>query len=698
MSTAPDHLRAAATQARSVAEASESTSVLSATDAVLFRVRALVRRRLAWLEHLQSAAPNEAAQADPFAALEERDNVEAERRWSESRSVIKAIADAAHSIDEALASDASSTLGRLVSVLGLTRPERDVLHVCLAIELDSTLGQSYAIAQEHGGRGQTTMALVSRLCGWSREERVGAVAPLLRWQVVKALEPAAGEPPPLRVDPHVADFLCGRYTVDSEIATAVVSVEAREPLSSWPIAEVVERLGRGLDKGTALRLVVRGPRGSGRRTLCAAIAKTLGCGLLAIDTSAISDADWPQTYLRAQRQALLFGMLLVWHGENLGRRWPALPSVAPLQFVTGEADLVLPHAPDFLDESLSIPRPTIDERASLFRRFVPMSQAWPADELTGLCERYQVEIGDIVAIGRRGTGTLDEARELCRAATRDRLGELGQLLDCPFKRDDLVVPDSLDERIDEFLFEANDRARFWEGEAARRLFPRGTGLVALMTGPPGTGKTMAAQVIASVLGLDLFRIDLATSISKYIGETAKHLKRIFQRAADMNAVLLFDEADALFTKRTDVRDAHDRYANTDTNYLLQLIEDFTGIALLSSNKKQNMDTAFVRRIRYIFDFPRPTAVERLSLWRRIVRELAGDAPAKELGAGLETLAQVIDASGGQIKLAVLAAMFLSRQEQKPLALDHLTRGMSRELAKEGRGVSQAERERILTHG
>jgi SpoVK/Ycf46/Vps4 family AAA+-type ATPase len=327
-----------------------------------------------------------------------------------------------------------------------------------------------------------------------------------------------------------------------------------------------------------------------------------------------------------------------------------------------------------------------------------MSQAWPADELTGLCERYQVEIGDIVAIGRRGTGTLDEARELCRAATRDRLGELGQLLDCPFKRDDLVVPASLDERLDEFLFEANDRARFWEGEAARRLFPRGTGLVALMTGPPGTGKTMAAQVIASVLGLDLFRIDLATSISKYIGETAKHLKRIFQRAADMNAVLLFDEADALFTKRTDVRDAHDRYANTDTNYLLQLIEDFTGIALLSSNKKQNMDTAFVRRIRYIFDFPRPTAVERLSLWRRIVRELAGDAPAKELGAGLETLAQVIDASGGQIKLAVLAAMFLSRQEQKPLALDHLTRGMSRELAKEGRGVSQAERERILTHG
>jgi SpoVK/Ycf46/Vps4 family AAA+-type ATPase len=209
---------------------------------------------------------------------------------------------------------------------------------------------------------------------------------------------------------------------------------------------------------------------------------------------------------------------------------------------------------------------------------------------------------------------------------------------------------------------------------------------------------MAAQVIAHELGLDLFRIDLATSISKYIGETAKHLRRIFQRAAEMNAVLLFDEADALFTKRTEVRDAHDRYANTDTNYLLQLIEDFSGIALLSSNKKQNMDTAFVRRIRYIFDFPRPSAAERTSLWRRIVGELAGEAAQKELDPSLEALAQVIDASGAQIKLAVLGALFLARQDGKPLAFDHLKRGVSRELAKEGRGITPAERERLGTNG
>ncbi len=147
---------------------------------------------------------------------------------------------------------------------------------------------------------------------------------------------------------------------------------------------------------------------------------------------------------------------------------------------------------------------------------------------------------------------------------------------------------------------------------------------------------MAAQVIAAELGLDLFRIDLAASVSKYIGETSKNLRRIFARAAEMNAVLLFDEADSLFSKRTDVKDSHDRYANTDTNYLLQLLEGFDGIALLASNKRQNIDIAFVRRLRYVMDFPRPDAAERLRIWERLVRELLGDESAKELAPSFRT--------------------------------------------------------------
>src|SRR5262249_34667668 len=157
---------------------------------------------------------------------------------------------------------------------------------------------------------------------------------------------------------------------------------------------------------------------------------------------------------------------------------------------------------------------------------------------------------------------------------------------------------------------------------------------------------------------------------------------------------LFDEADALFSQRTNVRDAHDRYANTDTNYLLQLLENFSGIALLSSNKRENMDGAFVRRIRYILDFPRPAESERRRIWRRVVGELAGDEALATLGPTLDRLARALEISGAQIKLAILGGLFAARKAKEPLGILHLYQGISRELAKEGRGISPKDRERI----
>jgi SpoVK/Ycf46/Vps4 family AAA+-type ATPase len=261
-----------------------------------------------------------------------------------------------------------------------------------------------------------------------------------------------------------------------------------------------------------------------------------------------------------------------------------------------------------------------------------------------------------------------------------------------------MLSTSLNALLDHFLFEAKERVRFWERPSARRLFPRGTGLVALMTGPPGTGKTMAAQVIAAELNLDLVRIDLASAINKYIGETAKNLRRVFARAAEMNAVLLFDEADALFSKRTEVRDSHDRYANADTNYLLQLLEDFEGVAILASNKMQNLDVAFVRRIRYVMDFPRPEPPERFAIFQRVLRELTSGNDADRLAPAMRALAETIDMSGAQIKLSVLAAVFMARRTRDALSLAHLLEGVDRELAKEGRSLTPKERERIAEHG
>ncbi|MGH6919071.1 MAG: ATP-binding protein, partial [Geminicoccaceae bacterium] len=328
----------------------------------------------------------------------------------------------------------------------------------------------------------------------------------------------------------------------------------------------------------------------------------------------------------------------------------------------------------------------------------PESVAWPAHELERLVTRYQLNVGDIAAVARRVPGGARDAADFARELTRQRLGELGHLLDCLFTWDDLVLPDRLRQGLEDFAFEARDRATFWEMAGARRLFPRGTGLVGLFSGPPGTGKTMAAQIVAAELEMDLFRIDLASVVSKYIGETAKHLRQIFARAARMNAVLLFDEADALFSKRTDVSDAHDRYANADTSYLLQLLEEYRGIVILATNKKQNIDPAFIRRVRYVFDFPRPDVAERRRIWRQVISELCGKETLQGLAGTIDALGANVDLSGAQIKGAVLASIFAARRRREPLAMPHLLQGLERELGKEGRTLGSREQERLLRDG
>ena len=248
--------------------------------------------------------------------------------------------------------------------------------------------------------------------------------------------------------------------------------------------------------------------------------------------------------------------------------------------------------------------------------------------------------------------------------------------------------------LKDLAYEAKTRAQFWDRPETRRLFPRGTGLTALLSGSPGTGKTMAAQVIAADLQLDLFRIDLARVVSKYIGETAKHLSDIFSRASRMSAILLFDEADALFAKRTQVKDSHDRYANADTSYLLELLEEFRGLALLTTNKRGNIDPAFYRRLRYVYEFPKPGAKERLEIWQRLVGELYGDQTRAALAATLQKLADEMPISPAQIKATVLASAFIARRQGRQVQPGDLLRALQREMSKEGRGVDGQIRNQV----
>lgn len=685
-------------------EAAFHVNGASVLDLLLARVRLRARRRVAWLAHLRDGAGYGARTgiesglgAGLAACLDDRDTPELEAGWHETSETMRPLNEVIAEVERALSGEPGERLRHLGNLFRLSETELDLLQTCLAVALDPSLAVVYGHLQMGPARSAATEPLAARLFGYGHRSLWNPGGPLAVWKLVHPGQAAQGDPPPLSVDPLIIEWLQGELRMDAVLTGRMRVVESKEPLSGWPVAEVAQAIQRAGGCGRIVRAVVAGPPSSGRKTFAAAVAARFRMRTLSVDTDGIEELDWPEIYTRAQRMAVLGSTALAWHGDAAGRRWPTAVIPAPMQFVACGRDETVMSCNHVMDHRIHLTSPTIEERRGLWRSNIPDSAAWPGAEFDKLVTRYRLDVGGIVSVARQGPSGAKEAAGLARELTRQSLGELGRLLECPFAWDDLVLPDRLLDGLKDFAFEACERAAFWENSSARRLFPRGRALAGLFGGPPGTGKTMAAQVIAAAIELDLFRVDLAGVVSKYIGETAKNLSQIFARASGMNAVLLFDEADALFSKRTDVKDAHDRHANADTSYLLQLLEEYRGIVILASNKKQNIDPAFIRRVRYVFEFPRPGAEERDSIWRKVTETLIGNAELRRLEKVVEVLALNVDLSGAQIKNAVLASIFIARRCREPMGLPHLLRGVERELAKEGRTLGPRERE-ILTRG
>lgn len=670
---------------------------------VLTRMRLLAQRRAAWLNYLRQTelAHNESAKLDParlIALFADRDDPAAEAEWqaAETGPLSAEIAR----IESALGEPGESRLHRLIQTFGLEPPEIDLLHASLALAIDPTLSRVYASVQPHPEPGYVTEALAARLFGYGRWLRWGSESPLRTWGLVHEREIIPAEPPVLTCDRQIRDWLLGQNELHERLVGLAKIWPPLPPLSGWPLADIDHLLRRTVTEGgRGLCLRVEGLAGSGRRTFAAAGCAGLGLPLLVLDTALIEPDEWPSVFMLAQRQAFLDGCALAWGGgPALTRPWPQAVPLFPVQFIIAEAGQSAPPGPQTGQVVVTLPPLSPGERRALWQRYLPTSAAWPASDRETLAARYQVTVGQIAAIGQQETDGLEQTTALIRAGQRDRLGQLAQRLECPFAWTDLVVSEVLQSTLEDFVFEARERAVFWEQPGARRLFPHGQGLVGLFSGPPGTGKTMAAQVIAASLDLDLFRVDLSAVVSKYVGETSQNLERILSRAAHMDIVLFFDEADALFSKRTEVKDAHDRFANTDTNYLLQAIENYHGVALLSTNKKANLDPAFIRRLRYVVEFPPPDAAQRRRIWQQLVTELAGEGRAAVLQSEIERLAREVPLTGAQIKYALLAALFAARRAGQPLGFEHLLRGLNRELLKEGRALNGREQEKLRLNG
>ena len=671
-----------------------------ALDLIRRRIRLRARRRIMWLRTLWqemsggSETPNYHAVVD--AILDEKDTPEREAAWMATNEQIQALNDSLVEVEKAL-EEGDSRFHFLVRQFGLSTVESDFFQAALALGLEPQLDRVYAYLQDHAGRGYVTETLVTRLFGYRQGGAIGASSALRRLDLLHEREMNPGEPAMYVCDPFIRDWLLGRDSLDPALAGMAYWRLPPEPLAGWPLDETVNYLHRQIERedGLPLRLIVTGFPGSGRRSFAAALAGRLQLPLLVLDSGHIAEAEWERVYMRGQRQAFLTGCIPAWSGSRWTQwRWPPLIAPFRIQMALAEIDESVPPMEGIVDFRVELPPLSIEERRRLWRDLVPETAGWRPEALEAMSRRFQVNIGQIAAVADRGGATAEEAAEIVRESSRQRLGKLAQQLPCTFRWDDLIVSDWIRQTLEDFVFEAREREIVWEQPAAQRLFSQGKGLLALFSGPSGTGKTMAAQVIAATLDLDLFRIDLSTVVSKYVGETSKNLERILSRARHMNAVLLFDEADALFGKRTDVKDAHDRYANTDTNYLLQAIESYPGVAILATNKKANIDSGFIRRLRYVLNFPKPDTGQRLLIWRRLIGELAGTAILEGLSDGLISMAGSLDLTGAQIKYAILSALFIARKGGEELGIPHVVRGLERELAKEGRSISRELREKL----
>ncbi|MGH9849946.1 MAG: ATP-binding protein, partial [Blastocatellia bacterium] len=279
---------------------------------------------------------------------------------------------------------------------------------------------------------------------------------------------------------------------------------------------------------------------------------------------------------------------------------------------------------------------------------------------------------------------IDRLWDECLAMTRPRMDALAQRIEPKADWDDLVLPEAEMKLLRQIAAQVGQRAKVYEEWGFSRKMNRGLGISALFAGESGTGKTMAAEVIANALRLNLYRIDLSAVVSKYIGETEKNLRRLFDAAEDGGAILFFDEADALFGKRSEVKDSHDRYANIEINYLLQRMEAYRGLAILATNMKSALDQAFTRRLRFIVNFPFPGAVERRLIWQKVF------PPQTETRAlDFDRLSR-LNLTGGSIHNVALNAAFMAAKANKPVMMPFIFEAARAEFAKQERPVSEAD--------
>ena len=613
-------------------------------------------------------------------------------------------------------------LAHLARLFRLNPVEEQALLICFAPEADARYGRLYAQLEGPVSGKYANAALVLELLGQDRAARSAFLsqAPLFAYRLLQLADAVNAGPSPelagaIRIDPRIASFLLGIAGIDDRLApyASIQTPHAQAATSSVGDASNVDRMttfiGNHLATGdTTAPLVfhLQGPDTAAARASVQHICHKLSLNLLTIDMEklAVGGPSTTDLFWLAGREAVLQPAALclenfdAWaqdRDRTAAQRdslFAALRHFSQLTFLGGRSGWHPGRlCKDMLYLAVDFPLPDVGARRSLWQAQAEARGIRLGMDYGQLASRYRFDAEQIgnaldmaagMAYWRDPAGRTvmpDDVAAACRAQAAPQVGSLAQKRIPKYRWNDLILPADPLCQLQELCSQARHRHIVYGDWGFERRLSLGNGLNVMFNGPPGTGKTMAADVIANDLQVDLYKIDLSQIVSKYIGETEKNLDRVFHEALSSNAIIFFDEADALFGKRSEVKDAHDRYANIETGYLLQKMEEHDGLVILATNLRNNLDDAFLRRMHFVVEFPFPDQEQRAKLWQTLFPE---EVP-RSGDVDFSYLARHFKVPGGNIRNIAVCAAFLAAAERAEVGMRHLIHATRREYQKLG---------------
>lgn len=604
---------------------------------------------------------------------------------------------------------APSALDTLVTTFGLSDFERDILLLCGGVELDSRIANSCALYNAGAGvmHRSPTFSLALAALPYAHWSALTPDAPLRYWRMIEMGNGDTLTLSPLRTDERIMHYLNGVTHLDVRLHAILHPVEQTCELSPshMNLVQRIAEIKTGKFYCGALPVIqLCGIDPQLKRSIAAT-----GCNQLGLRLYSFAFADLPADAVdRAalirlwERETVLNGGVLLLEyddldsPDNLRKLQSFVRHVRDILIVSARNPLSLGGRPTI---NLEVKMPIVPEQLALWNKALGPLASRLNGQLAPIIAQFRLSNSAIRAAGAEVVSACmqEEEKELslpdnlddtlwnaCLNKARPNLDDLAQRIRIMADWDDLVLPDQQKKTLFEVVTHVRHQARVYNDWGFAEKSAMGLGISALFSGPSGTGKTMAAEVLANKLRLDLYRIDLSTVVSKYIGETEKQLRRVFDAAEQGGAILLFDEADALFGKRSEIKDSHDRYANIEVSYLLQRMEAYRGLAILTTNQKSALDPAFLRRIRFVIQFPFPDAAQRSEIWQRIFPR---QTPAN--GLNFQRLSR-LNIAGGNIRNIALNAAFLAADQDRPVSMADIKKAASTEYIKIEKTFSAAE--------